>query len=122
MPRQRWLPAIAAVFVTSLIIANIIAVKIAAIGPLFLSAGILIFPISYIFGDVLTEVYGYARARRVIWIGFLCNLLAVAAIWISIQLPTAPFWTGGVFKDAEPFSWPIRPFWVLPRDFWLLLS
>jgi uncharacterized integral membrane protein (TIGR00697 family) len=86
MPRQRWLPAIAAVFVTSLIIANIIA------------------PISYIFGDVLTEVYGYARARRVIWIGFICNLLAVAAIWISIQLPTAPFWTAGVFKDAEAFQ------------------
>jgi hypothetical protein len=104
MSKQRWLPAIASVFVTSLIIANIIAIKLVTIGPLFLSAAILIFPISYIFGDVLTEVYGYARARQVIWIGFLCNLLAVAAIWLSIQLPPAPFWTGGVFKDAESFQ------------------
>jgi len=104
MPQYRWLPTIAAVFVTSLIIANIIAIKLVSIGPLFLSAGILIFPISYIFGDVLTEVYGYARARQVIWIGFLCNLLAVAAIWLSIQLPPAPFWTAGVFKDADSFQ------------------
>jgi uncharacterized integral membrane protein (TIGR00697 family) len=104
MPKQRWLPAIAAVFVTSLIVANIIAVKLVTIGPLFLSAAILIFPISYIFGDVLTEVYGYARARQVIWIGFFCNLLAVGAIWLSIQLPPAPFWTGGVFKDAGSFQ------------------
>jgi hypothetical protein len=104
MPKYRWLPIIAAVFVTSLIIANIIAVKLVSIGPLFLSAGILIFPISYIFGDVLTEVYGYARARQVIWIGFLCNLLAVIAIWISIQLPPAPFWTAGGFKDADSFQ------------------
>jgi queuosine precursor transporter len=104
LAKHRWLPAIAAVFVTSLIVANIIAVKLVNIGPLFLSAAILIFPISYIFGDVLTEVYGYARARQVIWIGFLCNLIAVGAIWLSIQLPPAPFWTGGVFKDAESFQ------------------
>src|SRR5512137_868907 len=104
MPKQRWLPAIAAVFVTRLIVANIIAVKLVSIGPLFLSAAILIFPISYIFGDVLTEVYGYARARQVIWIGFLCNLIAVGAIWLSIQLPPAPFWTGGVFRNADSFQ------------------
>ena len=108
MAKHRWLPAIAAVFVTSLIVANIIAVKLVTIGPLFLSAAILIFPISYIFGDVLTEVYGYARARQVIWIGFLCNLIAVGAIWLSIQLPPAPFWTGGVFKDAESFQLAYR--------------
>jgi len=104
MQRNRWLPVIVAIFVTSLIVANIIAVKLVSIGPLFMSAAILIFPISYIFGDVLTEVYGYARARQVIWIGFFCNLLAVAAIWISIHLAPAPFWTGGVFKDAESFQ------------------
>ena len=71
------MPSIAAVFVTSLVVANIIAVKIVSLGPVILPAAILIFPISYIFGDILTEVYGYARARRVIWIGFACNLLAV---------------------------------------------
>ncbi len=92
MPRQTWLPPIAAVFVTSLIVSNLIAVKIISFGPLFLPAAIIIFPVSYIFGDILTEVYGYARARRVIWIGFGCNLLAVLAIWLSIELPPAPFW------------------------------
>jgi hypothetical protein len=101
MPTQRWLPLIAAVFVTSLIIANIIAVKIVAIGPLILSAAILIFPLSYIFGDILTEVYGYARARRVIWIGFGCNLLAVIVIWLSIELPPAPFWKLGTFDSPQ---------------------
>ena len=54
MPSQRWLSAITAVFVTSLIVSNIIAVKLISVGPFFLPAGILIFPISYIFGDVLT--------------------------------------------------------------------
>ena len=63
MIRYRYLPLITALFVTSLILSNIIAVKLIAVGPLFLPAAILIFPISYIFGDVLTEVYGYARAR-----------------------------------------------------------
>ncbi|HSR13138.1 MAG TPA: queuosine precursor transporter [Thermodesulfobacteriota bacterium] len=97
MPRHQWLPAITAVFVTSLVISNIIAVKVIAIGPFYLPAGVLIFPVSYIFGDILTEVYGYARARRVIWIGFACNLLAVLVIWASMELPAAPFWKLGGF-------------------------
>jgi uncharacterized integral membrane protein (TIGR00697 family) len=101
MYRYRWLPAITAVFVTSLIVSNIIAVKLFSAGPVFLTAGIIIFPISYIFGDVLTEVYGYARARQVIWIGFFCNLMAVMAIWISIQLPPAPFWSAGLFGSPD---------------------
>jgi len=101
MPTQRWLPFIAAVFVTSLIVANIIAVKIVSLGPLILSAAILFFPVSYIFGDILTEVYGYARARRVIWIGFACNLLAVMVIWVSIELPPAPFWKLGSFDSPR---------------------
>ena len=66
MAEQRWLPAITAIFVTSLVVSNIIAVKLISVGPFFLPAAILIFPISYIFGDILTEVYGYAQARRVI--------------------------------------------------------
>lgn len=90
--RERWLPAIAAVFVTSLIVSNIIAVKLFSLGPVYLPAGTIIFPISYIFGDVLTEVYGYARARQVIWIGFACNLFAVIIILISIHLPPASIW------------------------------
>jgi uncharacterized integral membrane protein (TIGR00697 family) len=101
IPRHRWLPAITAVFVTSLIISNITAVKLISVGPFVLPAAILIFPISYIFGDILTEVYGYARARRVIWIGFGCNLLAVLIIWISIELPPAPFWRIGSFESPQ---------------------
>lgn len=78
------------VFVTCLITANIIAVKLVAIGGLLVPAALVIFPLSYIFADVLTEVYGYRRARLVIWLGFACNLLAVIAISIGQWLPPAP--------------------------------
>ena len=101
MTNQRWLPSVTAVFVTTLIISNIIAVKLATIGPFTLPAAIIIFPISYIFGDILTEVYGYARARQVIWIGFACNLFAVVAIWLGGLLPPAPFWTAGTLDSPQ---------------------
>lgn len=83
---------ITAAFITCLITANIMAVKLITIGGLVLPAAIIIFPISYIIGDILTEVYGYGAARRVIWLGFLCNLFAVLAIWGGQQLPAAGFW------------------------------
>jgi len=94
-PRRghRYLTVVTAIFVTCLVTANIIAVKPATIGPLLFPAAVVIFPISYIFGDILTEVYGYARSRQVIWIGFGCNLLAVIAIAIGGWLPPAPFWS-----------------------------
>jgi len=98
---QRFLPAVAAVFVTSLVVANIIAVKLFQVGSIVLPAAVVIFPVSYIVGDILTEVYGYARARRVIWIGFSCNLLAVAAIEISIRLAPVPFWNLGTLGSAD---------------------
>lgn len=82
--------AVAAIFVTCLIVANTIAVKQTSILGLMLPAAIIVFPISYIFGDILTEVYGYRMARRVIWLGFLCNLIYVAFSWIGQQLPLAP--------------------------------
>ncbi len=85
---------VAAVFITSLITANIIAVKLISLWGLVLPAAIVIFPLSYLFGDILTEVYGYQRARLVIWLGFACNLLAVLAIWVGQELPAAPFWDG----------------------------
>ncbi len=86
---------LAGLFVTCLIVANIIAVKILALPfGLFVPAGVVVFPLSYLFGDVLTEVYGYAAARRVIWLGFACNLVAVAAIALAGALPPAPFWPG----------------------------
>ncbi len=92
MPASPWFTAIVALFVTTLVVSNVIAVKLFEVGGLVLPAGVVIFPLSYIVGDVLTEVYGYARARRVIWLGFACNLLAVVAIWVAIALPPAGFW------------------------------
>lgn len=89
-----WLLVVTALFVTSLLTANIIAVKLVALGGLVVPAGVVIFPLAYVFGDVLTEVYGYRQARRVIWLGFLCNLLMVAAIWVGGLLPAASFWDG----------------------------
>ncbi|MFH0913939.1 MAG: queuosine precursor transporter [Chloroflexota bacterium] len=83
---------ISAVFVTCLITANVIAVKLVSIGSVILPAAIIVFPLSYIFGDILTEVYGYRWARRVIWLGFGCNLLFVFFVWVGQLLPPAPFW------------------------------
>jgi uncharacterized integral membrane protein (TIGR00697 family) len=81
---------IAALFVTCIITANLLIVKQISIFGLVLPAAIIVFPLSYIFGDILTEVYGYSQARRVIWLGFFCNLLTVIAIWIVGVLPPAP--------------------------------
>jgi uncharacterized integral membrane protein (TIGR00697 family) len=85
---------ITSIFVSCLITANIIAVKLVNISGLVVPAAVIIFPISYIFGDILTEVYGYSASRRVIWIGFFCNLLAVIAILVGGLLPSASFWNG----------------------------
>jgi hypothetical protein len=85
---------IIAIFVTCLITANIIAVKIISVGPFILPAAIIVFPLSYIFGDILTEVYGYRQARRVIWLGFICNLIFVIFASAGQALPSAPFWKG----------------------------
>lgn len=89
-----WFVFIVAIFITCLITANIAAVKLVEVFGFVLPAGVIIFPISYIFGDILTEVYGYRQARQVIWLGFFCNFIVVAAIWIGQVLPPAPFWDG----------------------------
>lgn len=91
---SHWFLLVTSIFITCLITSNIIAVKLVNIFGLILPAAILIFPISYIFGDVLTEVYGYRQARQVIWLGFFCNLIAVVAIWLGQILPAASFWDG----------------------------
>ena len=83
---------IAGLFVAVLLISNVLGQKIWRLGPLDLSAGLLLFPVSYIFGDVLTEVYGYARSRRIIWIGFLSNGLMAALGWVAVKLPASPDW------------------------------
>ncbi len=85
---------ITTIFVTCLITANTIAVKVISLGPVFLPAAIFVFPLSYIFGDILTEVYGYRWTRKVIWLGFIANLIFVAFVWVGQILPPAPFWEG----------------------------
>ncbi len=72
-----WFVVIVAVFTTCLISANITAVKLISVLGFIVPAGVIIFPISYIFGDVLTEVYGYSKARRVIWLGFSVTCLSL---------------------------------------------
>lgn len=89
-----WFVIVTSVFITCLITANITAVKLVEVFGMVLPAAVIIFPISYIFGDVLTEVYGYRQARRVIWLGFFCNLLAVVTVWVAGLLPPAGFWDG----------------------------
>jgi uncharacterized integral membrane protein (TIGR00697 family) len=85
---------ITAIFITCLITANTIAVKVISLGPFILPAAIFVFPLSYIFGDILTEVYGYRVARRVIWLGFICNLIFVFFAWVGQVLPPASVWEG----------------------------
>ena len=93
-PRQyRYYDLVMAAFVTVLLCANVIgAAKVARLGGFTFGAGVLFFPISYVFGDVLTEVYGYARARKVVWAGF--GALAFASFMSSAVLafPPAPGW------------------------------
>ena len=84
---------ISAIYVTALITANIISVKVVGFGSVVVPAAIIIFPLSYIFGDILTEVYGYRWARRVIWLGFGCNLIFVLFSYLGQLLPAASFWT-----------------------------
>jgi queuosine precursor transporter len=91
---SRWYVIVVAVFVTCLITANITAVKLVGLFGFVLPAGVVVFPISYIAGDVLTEVYGFRQARRAIWLGFSCNLIAVIGIWVGGILPAAPVWEG----------------------------
>jgi uncharacterized integral membrane protein (TIGR00697 family) len=97
---------VAAIFVTCLITANIIAVKPIDIGlPTALPAAIVIFPLSYLFGDIITEVYGYRWARRVIWLGFFCNLIFVVFAWIGGLLPSDPSWGGqGAYESIFDYT------------------
>ncbi len=95
-PRQyRYLDVISVLFVTVLMISNICAIKALRLTSLLkidIDGGTLLFPISYIFGDILVEVYGYARSRRIIWIGFGANMLAAACFALVVALPPAPGW------------------------------
>jgi len=86
-------------FVAVLLISNVASSKILDLGPFTFDGGTILFPISYIFGDILTEVYGYKRSRRVIWTGFFCALLMSVVLIIVGKLPPAADW--GFQKDYE---------------------
>jgi len=103
-----------AAFVTILICSNLIGPAKAAqvtlpfIGPITFGAGVLFFPISYIFGDILTEVYGYARARKVIWTGFIALIFAAVMASVIVALPPAPDWPNQhIYEVAFGNTWRI---------------
>lgn len=108
IPRHyRYYDVVMAVFVTVLLLSNLLSsAKIidlkASIGPLALvfDAGTLIFPISYIFGDILTEVYGYKRSRRVIWMGFFATALMGLFVWFAGSLPGEAMWEAQTGQGA----------------------
>jgi len=83
---------ILAIFAAVLLISNLAAVKLIAFGPIITDGGAVLFPLAYIFGDILTEVYGYRYTRRAIWTGFFVMLLAVFAFTVVRYLPAAPDW------------------------------
>lgn len=92
MSRARYVVPITAVFVMALVLSNVITVKIVEVAGRQFDAGTILFPLTYLIGDVLTEVYGYRRARSLIWIGFGVNLVAIGFIQLAIALPAAGFW------------------------------
>jgi queuosine precursor transporter len=99
---------VAVFFVTALVVSNVIAVKLVEISGHVFPAGLVIFPLSYLLADVLTEVYGFRAVRAVIWLGFGCNLVALGAIQAAIHLPPAAFWPSqAAYEDVLGFTWRI---------------
>ena len=92
MRKFRFLDTLTIVFVVVLVISNLLGPKMCQVGPFKLSGAELLFPITYIFGDVFTEVYGYAASRRAIWMGFLAMGLLSVFGEIAVALPPAPDW------------------------------
>jgi queuosine precursor transporter len=110
----RYFDLVMAAFVVVLVCSNLIgpakaaAITLPGIGPITFGAGVLFFPISYIFGDVLTEVYGYARARRVIWAGFAALVFAAIMASVVVALPPAPGWENQhVYEIAFGNTWRV---------------
>lgn len=115
----KYFDLIMALFVTVLLSSNLIApAKIWEVGGMSFGAGILFFPISYLFGDILTEVYGYARARRVVWAGFGAIIFASFMAWVVVSLPAAEGWEGQAWvESAFGSTWriviaSISAYWV----------
>jgi hypothetical protein len=98
--QYQYIDIVTSAFVAVLLISNVAATKTVALGDLAFDGGTILFPLSYIFGDILTEVYGYARSRRVIWIGFACAAVAALVFAIVGALPAASFWGNQAAYDA----------------------
>lgn len=112
-----------AAFVAILICSNLIGagkpavVTLPVVGVVTFGAGILFFPLSYILGDVLTEVYGYARARRVVWVGFAASVFMATMAWVIVTLPPSPDWRGQAAL-AEVFGQTPRIVFASIAAFW----
>jgi uncharacterized integral membrane protein (TIGR00697 family) len=114
-PRQyKYYEFVMVAFVVILVCSNLIGpakiaqVDLPLVGAFTFGAGVLFFPISYVFGDILTEVYGYARSRRVIWAGFAALAFASFMAWVVVNLPPAPFWKNqGAYEIAFGSTWRI---------------
>ncbi len=118
-PRYQLLPVIAMLYVASLLIASVAAFKIVQIGPVIFPAGLVIFPLSYIFDDILTEVYGYQYSRRVIWTGLVCIWLFSLVGKVTTLLPAASFWP---FQEAYGLVMSSVPRVVLASSISYLVS
>lgn len=92
LKNEKHLAVLAVIFVSVLLISNTVATKIFQLGPFIFSGAIIIFPISYIFGDILTEVYGYKTSKKIIWFGFIGLVIMSIFYWLVQLLPPAPFW------------------------------
>lgn len=104
----KWTPKhidiVSTIFVATLLVSNLAAVKLFRLGPATFTAGILVFPITYIFGDILTEVYGFKRARRIIYLGLFANIFMALILWVAIALPPADGWAlQDQFKAVHSF-------------------
>ena len=105
----RYFDYVMAAFVAILLLSNLIgASKLATLGGFTFGAGIMFFPISYVIGDVLTEVYGYANARRVVWTGFAALLFMAFMSWVVVSLPAAEGWDGqAAYESVFGSTWRI---------------
>lgn len=79
-------------FCVCLVASNLLETKVLQLGPVSLTAGFMVFPVSYILNDCIAEVWGYRKARLIIWVGFLMNFFVVALGMLAVALPAAPYW------------------------------
>ena len=93
-PYSRFFLGLSALYVTCLLVSNLIAGKLWSAGGFVLPAAVVLFPVTYILGDVFTEVYGFKKARSVIWAGFFCSFLAAVFYMVAVALPAPSFWHG----------------------------